>query len=526
MLPESYFDRSLSPLTVLRRHRFAMALTFLAVVVLTLLYTAVSPTLYTSEAKVFVRLGHESVSLDPTATTGQTIALQDSRENEINTVYELFKSRAVIEDVVDALGTNVILGKAGAETQDQPIERPSIWMQLNPLATYSLRDNAIRSLSKRLHVDLVRKTSIINLSCDAPSPELARQVVQKAIECARDMQLRVNRTDGSFDFFASQLKQQEGALTQSEDELRDLKSSSGVAAVSTQREVFIRRVAGLEDDRLKSLSEIEALRAEMAARRRVLQSTPATQISEETKGMPQTAAARMREQLYALELRDADLSSRFQEQSSVVQEVREQIVKARALLAQEHDPTQTTTSKSATYQQTELALLDEEARVTSLEAQVHSLDQQLADARETMRSFNDDELRIVRLERQIELGNVNFRKYAENLESARIDQALQDQSISNLNVLQAPTHSFTPSRPRVILNLSLGLVLAVFSAVAVAGMSEIRHGGREVLAGRAAQRIPPAEMFRADSALGRHDLAGTAASNGNGHGQHLNGHGS
>jgi len=34
-------------------------------------YTAVSPMYYGSEAKIFVRLGRESVSLDPTATTGQ-----------------------------------------------------------------------------------------------------------------------------------------------------------------------------------------------------------------------------------------------------------------------------------------------------------------------------------------------------------------------------------------------------------------------------------------------------------------------
>ncbi len=44
----------------------------------------VLPRKYASDARLFVRLGRESVTLDPTATTGQMIQVLESRENQMN----------------------------------------------------------------------------------------------------------------------------------------------------------------------------------------------------------------------------------------------------------------------------------------------------------------------------------------------------------------------------------------------------------------------------------------------------------
>ena len=69
---------------ILLRHRNKVAFCFVLLMVapvLTILYAGRS---YKSEAKLLVRVGHESVGLDPTATMGETIAVNTSREFEIN----------------------------------------------------------------------------------------------------------------------------------------------------------------------------------------------------------------------------------------------------------------------------------------------------------------------------------------------------------------------------------------------------------------------------------------------------------
>src|SRR5207244_2388859 len=89
---------------------------------------------YGSEAKLFIRVGRESVGLDPTATTGQTsISMSDSRESEITSVVDLLASRGLRERVLDAVGVAAIVPSAGDEddalARAQAIRRLDKWIE-------------------------------------------------------------------------------------------------------------------------------------------------------------------------------------------------------------------------------------------------------------------------------------------------------------------------------------------------------------------------------------------------------------
>jgi len=94
---------------ILFRHK-KKALIFFFVVVLTVaLGTYLTPEFYKSDAQLLVKVGRESVALDPTITTGQIITVSQPREYEINSELEILKSREVAEMAVEAIGTDVIL---------------------------------------------------------------------------------------------------------------------------------------------------------------------------------------------------------------------------------------------------------------------------------------------------------------------------------------------------------------------------------------------------------------------------------
>ena len=466
-------------LGVFRRQVVKATLIFVLVIAATIGYTLWSPLLYTSEAKIFVRLGRETIALDPTATTGQTVAVQDTRENEINSVQELLKSHTILESIVDELGPATILNlpTTGADEPvaalpAEPSAEPTAWQRLNPLATYSLRDKAVRLLGKRFNVEAVRKSNIINVSCDAASPELAQQIVTRAIEMAREIHLRVNRSAESFEFFDTQTSRQDEKLAGLEEDLRKLKDSTGVSEVAAQRTILLARLATLEQDLLRAHAALDSAAAEVQSRTEAIREMPAMHVSAETTGQTQTTSSRLREQLYALELREKELTSKFQEDTFVIRQIRDQIADAKRVLNQEIEPVQLTRSLNESYRQTQIALLESKAKVAAYTAQIKTLDAQIDAAHHTLETFNTDEVKLARLDRQIDLEKAAFRKFAENRELARIDRALQVQHISNLNVLQAPTRSLTPTKPRVLLNLILGLALAAFAAVGAAGLSE------------------------------------------------------
>ena len=105
-------ERSLTPrdlARVLFRHGRTMALFFGGVMLLTLLLIALYPRSYSSEAKLFLRIGRESVALDPTVTTGPINLLQKSQADEVNSALNILNSRAVLERVVECVGARRIL---------------------------------------------------------------------------------------------------------------------------------------------------------------------------------------------------------------------------------------------------------------------------------------------------------------------------------------------------------------------------------------------------------------------------------
>ena len=80
-------------------------------------------------------------------------------------------------------------------------------------------------------------------------------------------------------------------------------------------------------------------------------------------------------------------------------------------------------------------------------ARTNSLETKFEAGQEELKQLNASELEITRLEREIELARANYRKYAENLEQARIDQELEEAKITSLNLMQAPSFSVTPVSP-------------------------------------------------------------------------------
>jgi uncharacterized protein involved in exopolysaccharide biosynthesis len=464
-----------SPLQAMRRQRWPMFWAFVVVVALTIAYLVVAPKGYTSEARLFVRLGRESVTLDPTATTGKVIDLQESREVEINSVFELIKSRAVMEQVVDTLGTDMILRR---DPDASSSALGDLVSQFNIFAPYDLRDEAIRVLNKNVKAEVVKKSNIIKISCDAHSPELARDIVATLVSRARETHGRVNRTAGSHEFFITQTAQMGEKLRGLEEELRDLKTSSGISSLDNQRTGHLRMIQDLQDRLLVAQSALASADAEAEMRRTTLRGLPEAIIVGQSVGLPNTAEARLRESLYTLQVKEKELLSKYTDKFPEVIHMRAQIAEVQSLLEESPEAPQVTHGVNEAHQEVKLAMFKQTASAAALKAEATSLTAHLATARDELKQINEHELQMVRLQRQIDLETANYMKYAENLEQARIDQELANERISNLNLSQEPSYSITPTRPVPSRTLAMGLLAAVAASIGVGLLRDHMQGGK------------------------------------------------
>ncbi|MBW1987400.1 MAG: polysaccharide biosynthesis tyrosine autokinase [Deltaproteobacteria bacterium] len=439
------------------RQRWKIALFFLAVMVVTTLVTFLSPKIYRSEAQLMVRLGRESVTLDPTASTGQVVSIGQSRENEIKTELQILQSRALAEQVVDAIGYQAILeGQLPSSSVGQASAASSEDVALE-------RDKAVRSLTQGLELENKENSNIIAVAYEAKSPKLAQAVVAKFVDLFRDHHIRAHRTYGSDEFFNQQTEQLRVQLAESENALKELKNQSGIASVTEQRTILLNRIGDLQRQLEGTEAALAASRSRVRAMQKTLASAPSTLVRSRIAGYSGNPLDFLQQRLLELQIQEKELRATMTEKNRLVKDVRQQIAEVQALIDKE----------GATHAKvTNLALLAEQAMVSELQAKAKVLKQELVQAQSELAGINEAEVKIARLEREIEIQRNNFRNYADKFSQAKIDRALEMEKISNISVVQPASSPVKPVRPRKGLNLALGFFVGAFGGVGLGFLSE------------------------------------------------------
>ncbi|MGA2620306.1 MAG: hypothetical protein ABSF26_22025 [Thermoguttaceae bacterium] len=477
---------------VLARHRKKSVLTFVLVVASSSLAAMLLPKSYHSEGKLLARLGKENATIDPMATMSHdpVVAVPQSRDNELNSVAEILKSRFIAEKVVDALGPAFILDQPGpaiaggddagggwagrlrsfAQDYGRRIGEVRQWLRriegTPPLAD---RDRAIAGLLRKYSVAAGRRSDVIQIDCQGPSAAWAQSVVAKLIEIYVAEHIRLNRPQKSLEFFSEQTARAHQELTRKEDELRALKTSTGIVSPLEQRQALVAHAARLEQDLVQSEAESKGMENRIRVLRRELAQLPAEQIESSTKGFGNEGTDQMRSQLYQLQVRKEEAAAKYTAAHPLMREIDEEL-KASQAVAEHQEPTRThvTEGRSHVYQETQLALVQEEPLLAAVAAKAESLRGQLTALRGQMIAFGQNEQQIARLERAVEMGQANYRKYAANLEQARIDQAQELQRMSNITVAQPATLEPEPVFPRKTWFFAAGCIGGVLAAAAVA----------------------------------------------------------
>lgn len=477
------------------RHKSKALLFFLMVMGAVVLVTMLQPRVYRSESILYLRLGRENVALDPTVTLSPetVVAIPQSRENELNSVAEILRSRVFLEEVVDAVGPEKILGPQAAKEADvlpgsqfaavngqrrgevtQPTNGAAKWWQtLTPGTVMTARERAVLQVTEQLGVEPMRRSDLILVTYNGWSPEVAQTVVRRLVDAYLRQHVQLNRTGGAYEFLTEETARIRSRLAEAEQKLLELRNQTGLSSPVDQQELLLKRIGRLEDELLQTKAAAAVSAVKIGRLRDQLARLPTTQVTGSTSGVANEGTDAMRAQFYSLRLQEMAAASKYTDEHPLLKEVRRQTTEAKKSLDQEETTrTEVTTGPDRAYEQTQLALIHEEPMLASLQTQAEQLETQLASAREELRTLNKNEFRIASLRREVELDEASYRKYAANLEQARIDQELERQRISNIKLVQPATYEVKPIRPRPFWNLILGLMVGSLGGLGLALTAE------------------------------------------------------
>jgi uncharacterized protein involved in exopolysaccharide biosynthesis len=508
----------------------------------------VAPRSYSSEAKLFVRVGRETVTLDPTATTGQTISIYEARETELNSAIDILTSRAVHEMVVDRLGAAVVLGKARLParlnnatgydpqlakappesprtTNKIPSPRPAATPRTRSISDETVRataepvdvavtvqqpgakttprpvsvgpvnvvdatsrETAVQSLAKIVSVAQGKKSGVITVTAKAETPELAQRILETTVDSFREQHLRMNHTLGSYEFFLEQVAEGKRTLARASEELRQAKDRLGISSIEGHRKLLQDQLTALATARLDADSQLATGNATARELRKGLNRIPALLVSQETTGLAGDGRERTRQALTELELREQQLLVKYTETHPEVVATRQQIDRARSMLTSANvDTASRTRAPNPVAQQLEVRITEEEARMEAARARAEVLKADTRVVQSRLETLNASEGEIQRLEKQVETLQASLKSYVEKSEQARINQRLEAERISNINVVQAPTLSSKANSPNGKTVILFGGVLAVLSGFGLPLTWELgRRGGPLLIAALAA----------------------------------------
>jgi uncharacterized protein involved in exopolysaccharide biosynthesis len=222
-----------------------------------------------------------------------------------------------------------------------------------------------------------------------------------------------------------------------------------------------------DQDLLKTDALLRELDARISESGRQVRDLPSRQLTQDTVVPNLQSAGALTTLLVQLKNNRTQLLTKFQPTDREVRELDDQIATTAAALdvATQIAAHQKSTDVDPAWQQvhtdyvqTEIARQAAAAHRSEIVSQDARLQRELKELQAFTAQFNSLQTRAEELK-------ANYQLYVEKRDQAQIEDAMDEQNLTNVAVVQQPTLAYVPSEPRLLLNMLLGLVTAVFVGV-------------------------------------------------------------
>jgi uncharacterized protein involved in exopolysaccharide biosynthesis len=449
---------------------------FVTIIALTVLVIVFYPRTYRSTAKLLLKIGRESVTLDPTvASAGATLSLHRTRESEINTTLDMMRSRLVLQSVAERIGNDTILSGMPPEKAEEKTESsPGLLSGLRSLVqldSISEDELVLLELESKLSIESEGDSGVVKVQYKAKSPEVAQLIVQTWTDAYRQMHVGMSSTVGGSKFFESEESAMRTRLVEARTKLREAKDRAGLVTVSGQQtmlenQLFASRQAVATSEALLAASESRMETLSKWSERipdRIL-------VSEGTVG--NRAHEQMRSDLYQLEIEEKRLNALYSDTHPKLIQVRQQRKEAAEILAAQGQTTvESTQDMNPVSQDLQGKMIDAQAEQVAMQVKLQIEKTQLAALEKALVELNQLEQEILQLESEVEFLAGQHLAILEKHEQAKLADSLEENEITSINVVQPATFEARPATPNKKLCALLGIFAAFCGATGVTLMS-------------------------------------------------------
>ena len=423
-------------LTVLFKYKSIIMLLPILVFLAVFLGNSVWPPTYESSTKVRLVRGREVSQADTTVTRGApnvntvTMGIED-----INSEIELIRSHDLIRNVVNSMSLHenpaFPYGSSNAQkpvyyarqTLDKILETLRLRVPPDPI------ERAMAQLEESIISEVIRDSWILHISCRLGDAELAQQVLTTVLDEHKKLHVEVFRNRETEQFFTTQKERIRDALDTAQDDLDSFRKANNISLLSSEKQLLLDQDA----DARKILIQLSQSESALA-----VSDSDASLIASLSSETESTVVREMQLRLYELLLEQARVTQSLGPKHPTVLSLQEQIRNAQGRVVEAIATTKRITEASLQNIQTRLVQLN------PLETELNNYEQE-----------------VKRL-------STDFEYYAQKVEESIVADKMAEYQVANVKNVSKPTLPREPIRPNKILNLILGLVGGLITALALA----------------------------------------------------------
>ena len=385
---------------------------------------------YEATSRMAVELGSSNpLAAERAGADGTQIA------TKLETQLRIVQSDAIAKNVIDdlSLPTNCAFSKA---TCGQP------FMPFHAL-TPQARSKLLEAYDKGLHAELIPRTQIVEVKYRSADPALAARIANAVVNVAiyQNFRQRVDGVERASTWLNGQLQDAKKQAEDAQSRFVAYQKQVGVVGVDENHNVALNRV----DELNRNLATVQAERVVKEARYRVAREGNPELIAAV---VPESVIQTLRKQQAELRVQYAELTSKYGDNYPRVVQVRSQLSDIQGSIDQE-----VRNIRDRLREEYEASSQSERMLTAALETQ----------KQEALR-VDASAIQYALLQNDVRTSRDLYESLMKKLKDAGIDQGLRSGDLRLVDEAETPTK---PVRPRVPLNLALGLMAGLMTGVAV-----------------------------------------------------------
>jgi uncharacterized protein involved in exopolysaccharide biosynthesis len=436
---------------IFKRKRLIGAL-FLAVALPGLLATLLRKPSYIASAKVMISTQRSDPTMQPTDIT--RLEVIQLNESLVNSEVHIIGSRDLLEHVVRTLATS---GDGSGP--------PHLDSAKNSFGEQVL------SMSQNLGITPIKASNVIQIDYKSSEPMVAARVVNRVVDEYLAYHAAVHGNKGLSRFYDEQQRTLEQYLRKAEEALVNFAETEGIVSPKDEIEATVRmvgEVGSAQRDVNTSVSgseeRIRAIRDQLAAQPEVVKRSQYLEVNP--------VVTQLSTQLVDREVDRATLLRKYTEKDRHVRDNADEITDLRAQLDAEMRERPTVVAHQLYHanpirEERLHTLLDLESSLREMRARQATLDEEMSRANRHLMTLRQKSIEYDRLEQEAKNRRDTYELYVKREQEARISQAMDDQKLVNIDVVQRPALPLPRAdtqRVSVALSIIAGLVLGVAGA--------------------------------------------------------------